>query len=74
MARIRDDLVAALDRAENYLRNAPPEIVGILAVDSAGVPMEVYDLNTDGIQYRNETSEPEVTPDLPQTVSRWAAS
>ncbi|MCG5481802.1 nucleotidyl transferase AbiEii/AbiGii toxin family protein [Sinorhizobium alkalisoli] len=70
-ARIRDELVAALDRAENYLRNAPPELVGILAVDTAGVPMEVYDLSTKGIKYRKATSEPEVTPELPETVNRW---
>ncbi|MBB3458726.1 hypothetical protein FHT86_007052 [Rhizobium sp. BK313] len=70
-AMIRDELIVALDRAENYLRNAPPELVGILAIDTAGVPLEVYDLNTAGIGYRKATSEPEVTPDLPEAGSRW---
>lgn len=70
-AMIRDELIVALDRAENYLRNAPPELAGILAVDCSGVPVAVYDLNTTGIGYRKATSEPEVTPDLPEAGSRW---
>jgi len=70
-AMIRDELIVALDRAEHYLRNAPPELVGILAVDAAGVPVEIHDLDTGGIEYRKATSEPEVTPDLPETGSRW---
>lgn len=73
-AMIRDELIAALDRAEGYLRNAPPELVGILAVDKAGVPVEVYDLKLAGIEYRKATSEPEVTPDLPETGSRWGGT
>lgn len=70
-AMIRDALIVALDRAENYLRNAPPELTGILAVDTSGVPMAVYDLNAAEIAYRKATSEPELTPDLPEAGSRW---
>jgi hypothetical protein len=68
---IRDELVAALDRAENYIRNAPPEIVGVLAVDSTGSPIEVDDIATQGVEYRKVTSEHEVTPDLPETTNHW---
>ena len=70
-ATIRDGLVTALDRAEAYLRAAPPELVGLLAVDAAGVPVEVRDLDADGVEYRKATSESEVTPDLPEAASRW---
>ncbi|CCM78993.1 hypothetical protein BN77_p10231 [Rhizobium mesoamericanum STM3625] len=70
-AMIRDKLIIALNHAENCLRNAPPELVGILAVDTVGVPVEIYDLNTDGIVYRKATSEPEASPDLPEAGSRW---
>jgi hypothetical protein len=70
-AMIRDELIIALDRAENYLRNAPPELVGILAIDTSGVPLEAYDLSAPGVGYRKATTEPEVTPDLPEAGSRW---
>ncbi|MBW9117700.1 nucleotidyl transferase AbiEii/AbiGii toxin family protein [Rhizobium cauense] len=70
-AVIRDELIIALDYAENYLRNAPPELVGILAIDISGVPLEVYDLSAPGVGYRKATSEPEVIPDLPEAGSCW---
>lgn len=70
-AMIRDELIVALDRAENHLRNAPPELTGILAVDTSGVPVVVHDLDAAGIEYRKATSEPEITPDLPEAGSRW---
>ena len=70
-ATIRDGLVASLDLAENYLRNAPAELAGILAVDAEGLPVEVHDLKADGVEYRRATAEPEVTPDLPEAGHRW---
>jgi len=71
VAMIRDGLVGSLDRAENYLRSAPAELVGILAVDAEGLPVEVHDRTTDGVEYRRATAEPEVTPDLPEAGHRW---
>ena len=73
-AMIREELIIALDRAENYLRNAPPDLVGIMATGPSGVPMEVYDLKTDGIRYRKATAESEVTPDLPEVAPRWTGA
>jgi len=72
-AMIREELIIALDRAETYLRKAPSDLVGILAVDSNNVPSEVQDLKTDGFRYRKATSEPETTPDLPEVAHGWAA-
>ncbi|AFL51465.1 hypothetical protein ABIE78_002704 [Sinorhizobium fredii] len=69
---IRDELVRTLDRAESYVRNAPPDLVGILALNAHGVPVEVYDLSTDGIEYRRSTTEHEVVPDLPETPADWS--
>lgn len=70
---IRDGIIGALDRAEAYLLKAPSDLVGILAVDDNGNPMEVSDINTDGVVYRKATAEPEITPDLPEAGRQWNA-
>lgn len=72
-AMIRDGIIGALDRAEAYLLKAPSELVGILAVDNNGNPVEISDINTDGVVYRKATSEPEITPDLPEAGRQWTA-
>jgi hypothetical protein len=64
---LRESLVSVLDKAEVYLRSAPPEIVGLLAVDGYGVPVEVRDL--DGLQLRKATAEPELMPTLPDVAA-----
>ncbi|MFX8067278.1 hypothetical protein ABTK78_19535, partial [Acinetobacter baumannii] len=42
--------------------SAPPELIGILAVGKAGVPMEVSDSNRADAMLRRPTAEPEVMP------------
>ncbi|MDX3928797.1 MAG: hypothetical protein QHC90_23705 [Shinella sp.] len=71
-AVIREKLVEALDRAEAYMRAAPADIVGLLAVDTGGVPVEVTELGAEGIQFRKATAEPEVMPSLPEVAERWS--
>ncbi|CAH0343116.1 nucleotidyl transferase AbiEii/AbiGii toxin family protein [Rhizobium sp. CECT 9324] len=68
---IREELITALDRAENYLRRAPGDLSGILATDSADIPLEVEALDADGVRYRKATSEPETTPELPEVAPGW---
>jgi len=65
---VRERLVSALDEAEAYLRSAPPEIVGLLAIDGRGVPVEVRDPRPSGLQLRRATSEPESMPSFPDTA------
>jgi hypothetical protein len=68
---IRDELISALDRAEQYLHKAPPEIVGILATNEIGNPVEVCDLKAKGVSFRKATAEPELTPNLPEAFLQW---
>lgn len=69
---IRGDLVRFLDAAEAYIRSAPLHVVGLLAVDARGVPVELplmKDLPP-GVELRRATEEPEVMPAV-DTVSNW---
>jgi hypothetical protein len=59
---IREKLAAALNRAESYLRKAPPEIVGLLAVNEDETPVIVANINETGVTFRKATSEPELMP------------
>jgi hypothetical protein len=61
-AIVRDKLAAALDRAEAYVRRAPAETVGLLALDAAGVPVQVLAIDEAGVIFRHATPEPEVMP------------
>lgn len=63
-AAFRDELVAALDRAESYARSAPAQLVGLLAIDDRGTPTMTTDLRQTGVTYRRATIEPEVMPDI----------
>ena len=67
----REKLVSVLDAAEAYLRSAPPEIVGLLAIDERGVPIEVRDPKTGGFQLRRATFEPESMPTLPDAAQTF---
>ncbi|MFK0163102.1 hypothetical protein [Rhizobium sp. NPDC090279] len=69
---IRERLVEALDRAESYVRSAPADIVGLLAVDSKGLPVQVSALNEAGVQFRKATSEHDLMPSLPNVPEDWA--
>lgn len=70
-AAIRDWLVEALDRAEGYARSAPADIVGLLAVNIKGIPVQISALNEVGVQFRKATSEPDVMPSLPNVPENW---
>lgn len=61
---IRDSLTAALDRAENYIHAADPELVGVLTVDQAGQPVEAAYPN-EGVSLRRATDEAETVPTIP---------
>ncbi|MDH6260919.1 hypothetical protein [Bradyrhizobium sp. BR13661] len=61
-AFIRDELLRLIEAADRYVMSAPPELIGILAVGKAGVPMEVSDSNRADAMLRRPTAEPEVMP------------
>lgn len=65
---LRDALIKAIDRAEQYLARAPAEIVGVLAVDRQDRPVEVEDLKDPSVVIRRPTREAEVMP-VPADVS-----
>ncbi|MBB4569844.1 hypothetical protein [Rhizobium leucaenae] len=68
---IRDRLVEALDKADHYVRSAPADIVGLLAVDVNGRPAQISSLNESGVQFRKATSERELMPSLPDVPEEW---
>ncbi|MGK9050207.1 hypothetical protein [Neorhizobium petrolearium] len=68
---IRQKLEAALDRAESYVRSAPPEITGLLAANSEGVPLEVPGETGQIFELRRATAEPEVMPSFPERTEDW---
>ncbi|NTG46958.1 nucleotidyl transferase AbiEii/AbiGii toxin family protein [Agrobacterium rhizogenes] len=68
---VREKLVEALDRAESYIRSAPADIVGLLAVNSGGMPVRILALNEAGVQFRKATSEPDLMPSLPNVPEEW---
>jgi hypothetical protein len=70
-SRIRDKLVEALDVAEDYIRSAPADIVGLLVVDARGIPVRISALNEGGVQFRKATSESELMPSLPEVPEEW---
>ncbi|WP_169055433.1 nucleotidyl transferase AbiEii/AbiGii toxin family protein [Rhizobium sp. P44RR-XXIV] len=68
---IRDRLVEVLNRAESYIRTAPADIVGLLAVDHRGMPVQVTTLNEADVVFRKATSEPDLMPSLPDVPEEW---
>lgn len=61
---LRADLGAALDRAEAYIHQVQPEMIGLLPVDEDGRPVAVLDAKADGITLRRATAEAESVPTL----------
>jgi len=59
---IRDQALGVIDLADGYIMRAPPELVGILAVTKAGVPIELIDGKRGDAILRAATDEPEVMP------------
>lgn len=66
---IRELLQQAIDRAEIYVRSAPADLVGLLAVDAAGTPVEVGGDRPYTI--RKATTEPEIPPGFPGEDFPW---
>jgi hypothetical protein len=63
---IRDEALRLIDVADNYVMSAEPDLVGLLAVDKHGVPIEVTDDNRTDASLRKATDEPEVMPIPPK--------
>jgi hypothetical protein len=61
-AFIRDEALRLIELADRYVMTAPPDLVGILAVDKDGVPIEVSEENRGKAILRKATDEPEVMP------------
>jgi hypothetical protein len=61
-ALIRDEAVRQLDLADKYIMAAPADLVGILAVDKQGVPIELAGRKPGDAVLRRATDEPEVMP------------
>ena len=69
---IRDALEKALDAAEAYIKSAPLDALGVLALDAQGVPVELSSMKDlpPGVQLRKATEEPEVMPAV-DGISDW---
>jgi hypothetical protein len=59
---IRDEALRQLDLADKYIMTAPPDLIGILAVNKDGVPVELVNGKRDNAILRKATEEPEVMP------------
>jgi hypothetical protein len=59
---IRDDALRLLELADQYIMRAPPDLVGVLAVNKSGVPIEVPEGKPGDAVLRMATDEPEVMP------------
>jgi len=51
-----------IEAADGYAMTAPPELTGILAVNKAGVPVEMSDTYRLDAILRKATAQPEVMP------------
>ena len=59
---IRDEVIRHIELADKYIMAAAADLVGILAVNKEGVPIEVTDRKRDNAILRKATEEPEVMP------------
>jgi hypothetical protein len=59
---IREDVTRQMDFAESYIMQAPIDIVGLLAVDTDGTPVEVTQQSVKTAILRRATAEPDVMP------------
>ncbi|MCK1681220.1 hypothetical protein IVA87_17810 [Bradyrhizobium sp. 147] len=59
---IRDEVLRLIEIADRYVMAAPAELIGILAVSKASVPLEVADSDLANAILRKPTAEPEVMP------------
>jgi hypothetical protein len=59
---IRAETLRLLEKADRHIMSASPDILGVLAVNKAEVPIEVLDGKRGGAIFRKATDEPEVMP------------
>jgi hypothetical protein len=59
---IREEVLGCLDLADSYAMSSPADMVGLLAIDKQGVPVEVSGDDRADIVLRKATDEPEVMP------------
>ena len=59
---IRDEAVRQLELADKYIMTASPDLLGVLAVNKDGVPIELANGKRDNAILRKATEEPEVMP------------
>jgi hypothetical protein len=59
---IRDEVLRLLELADDYIMRAPPNLVGVLAVNKNQVPIEVPEGRHGYAILRKATDEPEVMP------------
>lgn len=60
---------------ESYLKSAPSDIVGVLAIDGDGTPVTIAsleDVAARSIEFRRATEEPEVMPEPADAACDWA--
>lgn len=72
-AAVRERLIAVLDQAESYVMKAPVELVGVLACDRNGTPVETHSLEERAVLFRKPTPEPEAIPSLPDAPQDWTS-
>jgi hypothetical protein len=69
---IRGEITRQTDIAESYVMSAPVEVVGILAVNTDGIPIEVTGDTIKSAVLRKATDEPDVMPTLGEFGTiRW---
>jgi hypothetical protein len=59
---IRAEVTKEMERAESYMMRAPVEVVGLLAVNAKGTPIEVSAESIKIASLRKATEEPDVVP------------
>jgi hypothetical protein len=59
---LRDEALRLLELAEKYIMGAPPDLVGVLAINKNEAPIEVLDGRRGAAILRKATDEPEVMP------------
>lgn len=69
---IRTAMTRQADLAEDYLAKAPLEVVGVLAVNAGGIPVEVSAGGLTSVILRKATAEPEIMPQPAEfAIASW---
>ncbi|WP_018238321.1 hypothetical protein [Ensifer sp. BR816] len=68
---VRQKISDVLERAEDYVRSAPSDVVGLLATNADGSAAAFGNRNLEGVTLRRATVEPEVMPEFPEVRPTW---